>query len=41
MNFYAEIIEKLGVEVDVINVTNVLFSRSFHFGTVVEGLNCD
>ena len=31
--------EKFGVEVDVETVTNILFSRSFNFGTVVGGLN--
>ena len=31
--------EKLGFEVDVKIVMNVLFSRSFYFGTVVGGLN--
>ena len=31
--------EKLGVEVDVKFLTNVLFSRSLYFGTVVGGLN--
>ena len=30
---------KLGVEVDVKIMTNGSFSRSFHFGTVVGGLN--
>ena len=31
--------EKLGVEMDVKIMTNVLFSRSFNFDTVVRGLN--
>ena len=30
--------DKLNVEVDVKIITNVLFTRSFHFGTVVGGL---
>ena len=38
-NFYAEMKEKLGGKVDVKIVTNVLFSRSFHFDSVVGGFN--
>ena len=38
-NLLAEMMEKLGVEWDVKIVTNVLFSRSFYFSTVVGTLN--
>ena len=32
LNFHAEMREKLGVELDVKIMTNVLFGRSFHYG---------
>ena len=41
LNCHAEIVKKLSVEADVKLVTNVLFSRSFHFGSVVGGLSLD
>ena len=39
MYFHEKMMKKLGVEVDVKIVMNVLFSRSFHLSTVVGGLN--
>ena len=38
MNFHPKNYGKLGVEFGFINLTNILFGISFHFGTVLGGL---